>query len=413
MHAGAHREHVVLFAGQSSYGVLSHLTTDLARAFVASGASAEIIDLTRLSFATELRRLQREQRVTLFCGYSGYGADLRVNNALVFDAVQRPYVGLMLDNPCYYPMRHVRASDRVLLLHGDDGHHDVSVELSPRGSVRGVFRLAASAWQRPIPPLTARATPALFASKGGNPVRYECGLSQRYSGQSLRFIRTVADALGSRAEPQRVWDVARAVAHGTTSGADFEQVERYCALVAHADHLARLRRATAVARALCALPVTFVGGDWSHLSIASVAATFLPPAPLPVVRRLMADSTIVLNVQPGTTHSMHDRFVLGLHAGAAVVSDTNLVIDATVGADAFVRWNGDPGSIADRVADTLRNRGAMQPVADCGLRVARARLTLQGVVSSVLGAAALCHAQVHTGTVPIGALCSAPAARMA
>jgi hypothetical protein len=377
------RPHVVLLTGESSYGVLSYLTADLARAFVARGWSAELLDLTRLSLATEVRRLQREPALRAFCAYSGYGADLRAGDVLLYDALQVPYVGLMLDNPCYHPARHFIASEQLCYLHGDDGHHAVSVEVSPAGSHRGLFRLASSPWHEPIRPLVDRAPRAVFASKGGDPLQYERELVPQYRPRSLRFIHDVADAIGASPTPQRVWEVARARRASSGLTDDPRTSLLYHALVAHADHLARIRRATAVARALLASPVTFVGGSWAHVSHAATRATFLPPAPLPTVRRLMAEHQVVLNVQPGTTDSIHDRFVLGLHAGAVVLSDTNAFIDATVGRDSFACWSGAPAALADALADVMTDAPRAQRLATRGLLVARERLTLDPVVATV------------------------------
>ncbi len=378
------RRHVVLFTGDSSYGVLSYLTTDLARAFIAHGWTTEVVDLTRLSLATELRRIQREDRVRFFCAYSGYGADIIANNQLLYDVLEIPYVGLMLDNPCYFPTRHLTASDQLMLLHGDDGHHDVSVEISPRGSWRGLFRLASTPWADAERPLAARTYGAMFASKGGDPLRYERELRATLDASSRRFVFEVAATLGAQREPQRVWEVART--HAAALGMSTEQPPSvaYHTLVLRADHLARLRRATAVARVLVPLPITFVGGDWSHLQTPTSRATFLPPAPLPAVRRMMADSRVVLNVQPGTTDSMHDRMVLGLHAGAVVVSDSNPVIRERVGHDAFVVWDGNPENIADLVSDSMRASPALQSRAAHGLGMARERLTLTEMAGTLL-----------------------------
>jgi hypothetical protein len=374
---------VVLLTGESSYGVLSYLTADLARAFVARGWSAELLDLTRLSLATELRRLQRDPALQLFCAYSGYGADLQVGDVLLYDALQVPYVGLMLDNPCYHPARHFGASEQRWYLHGDDGHHAVSVEISPAGSQRGLFRLASAPWHEPVRALADRAPRALFASKGGDPLQYERDLVPQYRPRSLRFIHDVAEAIGASDTPQRVWEVARARRAASGLSDDPRASVLYHALVAHADHLARIRRATAVAAALLHSPVTFVGGAWAHVSHAATQATFLPPAPLPTVRRLMAEHQVVLNVQPGTTDSIHDRFVLGLHAGAVVVSDTNAFIDAAVGREAFVCWDGAPSSLGETLDVVMADTACAQTVATRGLAVAREHLTLDSVVGAV------------------------------
>lgn len=378
------RRHVVLFTGDSSYGVLSYLTTDLARALMAHGWTTEVVDLTRLSLATELRRIQREDRVRFFCAYSGYGADIIANDRLLYDVLEVPYVGLMLDNPCYFPTRHLTASDQLMLLHGDDGHHDVSVEISPRGSWRGLFRLASTPSTDGERPLAARTYQAMFASKGGDPLRYECELRATLDASSRRFVFEVAAALGAQHAPQRVWEVARAHAALLGMRPDESPSVAYHTLVLRADHLARLRRATAVARALLAVPITFVGGDWSHLQTATRRATFLPAAPLPAVRRMMADSRVVLNVQPGTTDSMHDRLVLGLQAGAVVVSDSNRVIRERVGDDACVVWDGSPANIADVVSDATRDTAALQSLATRGLRIAREHLTLAQMAGELL-----------------------------
>ncbi|WP_337172017.1 hypothetical protein [Gemmatimonas aurantiaca] len=381
------RRHVVLCTGVSSYNVLSYLSTDLARAFARAGWTAEVLDLSRLATPTELRRVVMEDRTAFFCGYSGYGSNIvGANGQLAYDALGVPYVGLMLDSPCYYPSRHETRSAQTIFLHGDDGHHDVSMAISPAGSHRGLFRLAVASWTDEVLPLARREQTVLFASKGGDPERYASMLRGTVDAKGLRFIFSLADALQSTSGPSRVWDVATALAPDAVFDA------RWHALVAHADHLARIRHATAVAQALLPLPVTFVGGEWHHLEAPSGGATFLPGMQLPDVRRRMAASAFVLNVQPGTTDSVHDRFLLGLHAGAGVISDSNGFIDAHVGRERFVCWNGQPDTIADVVADTLRHARtpAMQERATQGLLRARERFDLDTLVRH-LGAVVDAH----------------------
>lgn len=381
------RRHVVLCTGVSSYNVLSYLSTDLARAFARAGWTAEVLDLSRLATPTELRRVVMEDRTAFFCGYSGYGSNIvGANGQLAYDALGVPYVGLMLDSPCYYPSRHEARSAQTIFLHGDDGHHDVSMAISPAGSHRGLFRLAVASCTGEVLPLARREQTVLFASKGGDPQRYESMLRNTIDARGLRFIFSVAEALHTAAGPSRVWDVATALAPDTVFDA------RWHALVAHADHLARIRHATAVAQALLPLPVTFVGGEWHHLEAPSGGTTFLPGMQLPDVRRRMASSAFVLNVQPGTTDSVHDRFLLGLHAGAGVISDSNRFIDTHVGRERFVCWNGHPDTIADVVADTLRHARtpAMQERATQGLVRARERFDLATLVRH-LGAVVDAH----------------------
>lgn len=369
--------HVVIFTGQSSYNALSYLSRDLAHAMLEAGYSSEVLDLRRVSIPTELRRLQNGGDIAFFCAYSGLGADiLAADGRAIYDAVGIPYIGLMLDNPCYFPSRHMKQSSQVILLHGDDGHHDVSVSISPKKSLRGLFRLALSRWTEPLLPIAERRREVIFASKGGNPARYESMLEASTSSTEIRFVLSLADVLAGGETPRRVWDTATALAPNAELNA------RWHSLVSHADHLARIRRASAVARALRGLPVTFVGGDWEHVKSSADRATFLPGAALPEVRRLMAASAFTLNVQPGTTDSVHDRFLLGLHAGAAVISDSNRFIDSQIGRECFVHWDGSVDTVADSVAQALGNAssGAMQERAALGLKLARTSFALDTLV---------------------------------
>jgi len=379
------RRHVVLCTGVSSYHVLSYLSNDLARAFVDAGWSAEVLDLSRVATPTELRRIVLANRTAFFCGYSGYGANIMgANGTLAYDALGIPYVGLMLDSPSYYPSRHEIPSAQMILLHGDDGHHDTSCAISPAGSVRGLFRLATSRWTTPTVPLQQRTQTVLLASKGGDPAQYEAMLRRTLDNKSRRAVLAIAESLGASSVPQRMDEVARAVMPTDRRDAQWHTI------AAHGDHLARIRRATAVARALLPLPVTFVGGQWQHLNQSSGRATFLPGAPLPDLRRLMASSAGVLNVQPGTTDSVHDRLLLGLHAGAAVVSDSNRFIDEHVGRDRFTWWDGDTRTIADVVAHTLDTitTPEAQERADHGRARAETRFSLDTLVEHLLATVA-------------------------
>ncbi|MCU0636356.1 MAG: hypothetical protein MUE41_15925, partial [Gemmatimonadaceae bacterium] len=204
------RRHAVFFTGQSSYGVLGFLTTELARALKACGWTAEILDLSRLHIPRELGRIADEGGASLFCGLSGYGSDLVLDGRLLYDQVDATYVGLMLDSPCYFPHRHLTSTPRHLFLHGDDGHHDVSVEVSPAGSWRGLFRLGATPESTPLAPVSRRRPTVLFASKGGDPDAYALQLRRSLDADAFAFVRDVADALEAHHAPRRAWEVARA-----------------------------------------------------------------------------------------------------------------------------------------------------------------------------------------------------------
>ena len=115
----APRRHVVLCTGVSSYGVLSYLSNDLARAFIAAGYTAEVLDLSRVAIPTELRRLVVDDALM------GITHVIRGDDHLINAARQKQiYDALEWDLP---NMSHIP------LIHGPDGS-----KLSKRHGALGV-----------------------------------------------------------------------------------------------------------------------------------------------------------------------------------------------------------------------------------------------------------------------------------
>ena len=134
-------EDLVVLTGQPTpYGMLEHLSAEWVLALRELGRRAWLLRTGVAGGVEALQALLAAGRPRAFLAFSGVNWDLMANDRLLYDVLDIPYVGLMFDDPAYFPQRHRLASRNLALLFTDDDHHAASLALSPANAPRGRFR---------------------------------------------------------------------------------------------------------------------------------------------------------------------------------------------------------------------------------------------------------------------------------
>jgi len=310
---------VFLVGAHTPYGMLEHLSAEWVLAFRALGRSSYILQTGGPTGLGALQSLLAAGRPQAFVSFSGVNFDLLANDRLLYEIIDVPFVGLMFDDPAYYPQRHQVPSRHLALLFTDDDHLAASLRLSPAMSPRGRFRFGVRPPTEAPTPHSARDIALLFVKSPGDPE-----LARREWHALPPALRTilndVADATVWRSD-QSLWSVvhARLADDGLVAG--IEHGVGMATLVARVDHYVRLARAQRVVRALAPFPALIVGSGWRAHLPRDARATVLDTCPMHDTLALMSSARVVVNVQPNNRYAPHERALFGMQRGCCVLTD--------------------------------------------------------------------------------------------
>ncbi|MGG4406331.1 hypothetical protein ABEP13_11025 [Geobacillus stearothermophilus] len=93
---------IVLYNGQSQYGVLRYFIQDLAASFQQLGFEVKIIDLLASSWIAELERVLKEKDVFFFFSMNAMGIDIKVGDQSLYDHLNIPLFAFLVDHPMYH-----------------------------------------------------------------------------------------------------------------------------------------------------------------------------------------------------------------------------------------------------------------------------------------------------------------------
>jgi len=374
---------IVLVGNPTPYGMLEHLSAEWALAMREAGRRAYLLTTGTAGGLERLQALLGAGRPRAFVAFSGVNWDLMANDRLLFDVLAVPYVGLMFDDPAYFPQRHRLASRNLALLFTDEDHHEASRLLSPAVAPRGRFRFGVRPPAEQPRDHASRTIPILFAKSPGDPV------AERRSWDALdpslrSILNDVADAALWQDE-RGLWPLVqeRVALDGWTAGLD--QTIGLATLVARVDHFVRLARAHRVVQALAPHDAVLVGAGWrSHLASGS-RAQVVNDCSMGELLGMMDGTRVLVNVQPNNRFAPHERLLYGMQRGCCVLSDAAPPIRAAVGDDHLCRfsWQDD---LSDVVADLLRHPARAQEIASRAAPFAREAWSATAGVETVLRA---------------------------
>lgn len=308
-----------------------------------------------------LQALLAAGRPRAFVAFSGVNWDLMANDRLLYEVLAVPYVGLMFDDPAYFPQRHRVASPWLTYLFTDGDHHDASVALSPPTAPRGRFRFGVRPPAEAPPEFDGRPHAILFAKTPGDPDAERAAWAHEAPAMR-RILNDVADAALWQ-DGESLWTITRArlAADGLTHG--LGATVGLATIVARVDHYVRLARARRIVQALAPHDALIVGEGWrAHLPARS-RARVVASCTMPELLGLMAQARVVVNVQPNNREAPHERLLYGMQRGCCVLTDAPPPMRAAVG-DAHVqafRWDE---SLDDLVAELLHDAARARAVAE-------------------------------------------------
>ena len=258
-----------------------------------------------------------------------------------------------------------------------------------RGDVT-LLTLAHAAKRREPLPWQDRTIEALFVGNApaADPESMRASWATRYPQPWSGVLEEMAE----RFDPLRT-DALDALAREAVEarGYDSTRIDRnnFMVLIATFDQYAWTRTRFAYLDAMRDLPITLVGRGWEPF--AGGAAKILGPMPTEQSRALMAQSKLVLNLQPRWFRS-HERVFEGMAAGCAVATTGPGTIANAIGAESdpadetAVVCLGPPAEAAAHLRALLGDEPRLRALADAGLAEQRARHTWAHRVGALLRA---------------------------
>lgn len=351
---------VVLVGHRTPYGMLEHLSAEWVMALRELGRTAWLLETAGPTGLASLQALLAAGRPRAFVAFSGVNWDLMANDRLLYEVLAVPYVGLMFDDPAYFPQRHRLASPWLAYLFTDGDHHDASVALSPPTAPRGRFRFGVRPPGEEPPPFEQRPHAVLFAKTPGDPDAERA--AWRDEPPALRrLLEDVADAALWQ-DTRSTWAIARdrLAADGLTHG--LGTTVGMATIVARVDHYVRLARARRLVQALAPHDALIVGEGWRAVLPPRARARVVASCTMPELLGLMSQSRVVVNVQPNNREAPHERLLYGMQRGCCVLTDAPAPMRAAVGAEHVRAYRWDD-TLDDVVAEVLRDPAGAHTIA--------------------------------------------------
>lgn len=375
---------IVVLTGQATpYGMLEHLSAEWVLAMRELGRNAWLVRTGGPGGLEALQGVLAAGRPRAFVAFSGVNWDLLANDRLLFDVIGVPYVGLMFDDPAYFPQRHRLGSPNLALLFTDDDHHDASLALSPANAPRGRFRFGVRPPLEPLLDHDERTIPILFAKSPGDPVA-ERRSWDAFAPALRAILNDVADVALWQDE-RGLWPIVRErLAHdGISAGLD--QTIGMATIVARVDHYVRVARAARVVQALAPHDALILGAGWRAHLPRGARARVVDECSLGELVGLMATSRVSVSVQPNNRFAPHERLLYGMQRGCCVLTDAAPPIRQAVGDDHIQRldWR-EP--IDDVVAALVADPARARAIAERAAPVASRDWSTQRGAASVLRA---------------------------
>jgi len=354
------RRHALFIDGDSGFNIHSESLGDLRPLFAARGYRTTTLDSRRADLQAALGWMIREDTPDVAVAIAGFGAEWTIDGRNYWESVGVPYVGLMIDSPVYYTWRHQITGRTTLFLYSDADHLEIADRIGGRGIARGLFSSFGFALAPTETP--TRDIDLIFAQAGGDPEAIRSGW--RGWGQAPRQM---AEALAEAT----VWRSGVSLWHEALRlFPAFDQTiphAGFVAVVGEVEQYVRRARATRIVRECVGLPLHLSGGEWGH--VAGAEAHLHARVGLRDLRAKYLCSRIVLNLLPATRFVTHHRAIEGALAGAAIASDINSGITATLGPACIpIRWEEPEGALAARIEAALADPAALDTCARDGQR---------------------------------------------
>lgn len=314
-------QHMLAFVSEDGHDILAHFSRSFMDLLRPRGIVGHVIDMKAPGWSDAARQLMRGDVVCAW-GFAGIGAEIELRGENVWEALKIPFVSAHFDPPAWKGRNHFVNSRYVANGYGIRDWLDFQRRWirSPQLSAmipRSIFANA----RRDETPWAKRAHRMVFVKSGEDPEairrRWAAGWPVR-----LRAVLEDAGAALCRHGTQEITGIVMACLEAHDLFLE-ERKDLMFAVLAEVDRFVRAARATAMARALHALPADIFGPGWDHLRATEGRARFHGGMGYRALHDLYADSQFVVNTTPNFTADAHERVLDAFAARACAVSDEN------------------------------------------------------------------------------------------
>lgn len=360
---------IVLFKGESRYGVLRQVVDCFQRAFDAAGCTTEVVDLTLPEARGRIWQLVERPELDLLFGVEvGVITLSGQRNGPIHEIVGKPLFLYRTDHPVHNHDRISQvAQTNAIVSFVDRFNAEFAAErLNVRHSLFVPHAADAAALCRT--PTEQRDIPIMFAGSIDDPE----AMRKLWREQLPEGTARLLENLGSYALTRQGESIHQTFREGMRSmGLAFPPESAGAAeltLIPELEQFVRCARRLELLAALDGLPVhVFGGGPWEQL-LPARSFTFQGEVPFDEVTNLMGRSRIVLNNSPTIPGGLHERAFTAMMAGAMLATDASPYqeVEFPHGTTAVAYRYGQLPALADGLAQHLDNPLQVGEIAAAG-----------------------------------------------
>jgi hypothetical protein len=358
-------EKIILYKGQSQYDVLRDFIDDLADAFEHYGYRPVIIDLLDEKWIQDIETTLNEGNVLFALGMNCIGMEIKTGSTPLYDALNIPYFGYLVDHP-FYHMERLKLNKNVknaLLSCVDRAHVSYLKQfVGPDWTASFIPHGASFVLNDPVP-FENKRIEILFTGTCMDPDRIRNEWTTSHS-----FIRAFCDELAELGLARRDLSLIECldiVLSNKGLEHNKQMVKNMWPALREVDKYIRGRRRMEVITTLSnVVPIHIYGNGWDGIKNNKnlhihAGITFEE------IKIKMQNSKMVLTVLPNFTDGGHERIFTSALAGAVNLTDRNLFLSSHFKhLDDIVFYDSDLNSDFKGLDILLQDNESLQKIAD-------------------------------------------------
>ncbi|AWO74740.1 glycosyltransferase family 1 protein [Geobacillus thermoleovorans] len=321
---------IVLYNGQSQYGVLRYFIQDLAASFQRLGFEVKIIDLLASSWIAELERVLREKEVFFFLSMNAMGIDIKVGDKSLYNHLNIPLFAFLVDHPMYHINR-LNQGVKNLIVSTVDQAHLSFLRTFLNGVYSKVFIPHGSSYHEvsvSSKTIEERKIDILFVGTFTNPDHF-----RKQWTDCDKYIGKLFDAIMEKylyTHNQTLIDIAESVFVDYGIDQEYMHHVNFWSHLVNVDLYIRNRRRMEAVLETAKLDARFevYGNGWETLFTNHHSIKLNRAIGFGDVYEKMRDSKLVLNVLPNFVHGGHERIFTTMLNGSVSLTDNNLFLES-------------------------------------------------------------------------------------
>ena len=371
----ADTQQALFLRGITAYEHSSLFMSEMAQGFEKMGYSSVVMDMRAADFLSQLRERLLLGPVKFVCSYNAQALGLKMENDLLINRLEVPFVGWYADHPAYHFSRMATPVDQNIMLFIEQNHVALAQKLFPQPGIKGFFPLAGNRLANPPDIVySQREYPLIFIGSYMPEDSVKAELTTRNP-----ILNDIIWSTLDIAKTNNDTDIAelfdRQLQAAGMNPLDLDK-DIVLGIVTLMDRYIRGFRRNHVISAIRKTPLRVYGSGWENGPPLGDNVTLCGPIDLPDALKVIANSRILLNVLPNFKSGPHDRIFTAMLQGAISVTDSNPWLDAELrdGENAiFYRTGG--GDLEDKIQHVLANPDLMADIAQAGQQFAEANHT--------------------------------------